>query len=63
MQNAANLGGIYRCEDCACMLHIILLRAQNLQNVKYWYEICDVLVPIFYVLGATNFSQCEICEM
>ena len=47
------------------MLHIISLRAQISQNVKYWYEICDVLVPIFHALWrtGTNFSQCEICEM
>ena len=31
------------------MLHIlvILLRAHFSQNVKYWYKICDVLVPSF----------------
>ena len=67
MQNAADLGVgevFYRCEDCACMLHIISLRAQISQNVKYWYEICDVLVPIFQALRriGTYFSQCEICE-
>ena len=27
-----------------------------LQNVKYWHEICDVLIPILH-------SECEICEM
>ena len=32
------------------MLHIILLRAHFSQNVKYWYEIHDVLVPIFHAL-------------
>ena len=58
-------GVSYRCEDCACMLHIISLRAQISRNVKYWYEICDVLVPICYALWriGTDFSQCEICEM
>ena len=30
-----------------CMLHIILLREHFSQNVKYWYEIRDVLVPNF----------------
>ena len=45
MQNAADLG-----EDCACMLHIISLRAQISQNEKDWYEICDVLVPNFHAL-------------
>ena len=48
----------YQCEDCACMLHIISLRAQISQNVKYWYEICDVLVPI---LHSVKFAKCEIC--
>ena len=47
-----------RCEDCACMLHIISLRAQISQNVKYWYGICDVLVPIFH---SVKFAKCEIC--
>ena len=34
-------------------------------SVRYWYEICDVLVPIFYVLRGidTNSSQCEIYEV
>ena len=39
MQNAADLcvwGGVFnRCEDCARMLHIISLRAQISQNLKY----------------------------
>ena len=56
LQNAADLECFHRCEDCACMLHIISLRAQISQNVKYWYEICDVLLPILN-------AQCEICEM
>ena len=43
-------GVFYRCEDCACMLHIIALRAQISQIVKYWYEICDEWVPIFQAL-------------
>ena len=50
MQYAADLGLFYRCEDCACMLHIISLRAQISQNVIYWYEISDVLVPPFHAL-------------
>ena len=33
-----------------CMLHIISLCAQISQNVKYRYEKCDVLVPIFHAL-------------
>ena len=42
---------LYRCrKNIICMLHIISLRAQISQNVKYWYEICDVLVPIFHAL-------------
>ena len=33
--------------------------------LKYWYEICDVLVPIIHALWriGTNSSQYEICEM
>ena len=27
-----------------------IIRAQISQNVKYWYKICDVLVPIFHAL-------------
>ena len=50
LQNAADFGCYYRCEDCATMLHIISLRAQISQNAKYWYEICDVLVPILHAL-------------
>ena len=47
MQNAADLGCIYQCDEYACTLHMILLRAHFSQNVKYWYEIRDVLVPFF----------------
>ena len=45
------------------MLHIISLRAQISQIVKYWYEKCDVLVQILHALWriGTNSSQCEIC--
>ena len=53
MQNAAVWGGggvFYHCEEYACMLHIILLRAHFSQNVKYWYEKRDVRVPIFHAL-------------
>ena len=51
MQNAADLEGVfYQCEEYAFMLHIILLRAHFSQNVKYWYEIRDVLLPIFHAL-------------
>ena len=34
-------------------------------NLIYWYEICNVLVPIFHVLRGigTNSSQCEIYEV
>ena len=41
------------------MQHIILLRAHFSQNVKYWYEIHDVLVPIFLALWGigTNFAN------
>ena len=42
---------IYRCQKILyCMLHIISLCAQISQNVKYWYEKCDILVPIFHAL-------------
>ena len=57
----------YRCEDCACMLHIISLRAQISQSVKYWYEICYVLVPYFTcyeelvpIFHSVKFAKCEI---
>ena len=40
------------------MLHIISLRAQISQNMNFWYEICDVLVPIFH---SVKFAKCEIC--
>ena len=35
------------------------------QSVRYWYEICNALVPIFHVLWGigTNSSQCEIYEV
>ena len=50
-------GVFHRCEDCACMLHIISLRAQISQNVKYWYDICEKLVPIFHNV---KFAKCGI---
>ena len=50
------------------MLHIISLRAQISQNVKYWYGICNVLVPIFTrceelvpIFHSVKFVKCEIC--
>ena len=61
-------GVFYRCKDCACMLYIISLRAQISQNVKYWYEICDVLVQVFMrceemvpIFHSVKFAKCEIC--
>ena len=39
------------------MLHIFSLRAQFSQNVKYCYEICEALVPIFH---SVKFAKCEI---
>ena len=70
MQNAADLGVFYRCEDCACMLHIISLRAQihKMQNigmkyVMYWCQFftrCEELVPIFH---SVKFAKCEICGL
>ena len=82
MQNAADfffffffLGGgggrvFYQCEEYACMLHIILLHAYFSQNVKNWYEINDVLVPIFTrceelvglpIFHAVKFAKWESC--
>ena len=43
-----------------CMLHIISLRAHFLQIVKYWYEIRDVLVPIFHGVKFVKFEICEV---
>ena len=42
------LGVFYQCEEYSCMLHVyeIWPRAYFSQSVRYWYEICDVLVPI-----------------
>ena len=51
MQNAAGLGGggyFINVMKYASMLHINLLLAHFSQNVKYWYEIRDLLVPIFF---------------
>ena len=65
MQNAADSGVFYQCEEYACMLYEIWLRAYFSQSVRYWYEICDALVPIFHVLWGigTNSSQCELYEV
>ena len=58
-------GVFYQSEECAFMLHIILLSAHFSQNVKYWYEIRDVLVPIFHTLWGTgtNFSGVKLQSM
>ena len=60
MQNAADFfflgggGGGYlidvKIAHCCYIYnrHVLSLRAQISQNVKYWYEICDILVPIFH---------------
>ena len=56
MQNAADFGVFYQCEEYARMLRIILLRAHFSQNVRYWYEIRDVLVPIF-IQAVSNWYQ------
>ena len=46
-----HIWGVFcQCEENACMQRIILLRAHFSQNVKYWYEIRDALVPIFHAL-------------
>ena len=54
-----------QCEEYACMLHIISLHAHFSQNVKYWYEIRDVRVPIIHALRGIgdNFSRCEMYEV
>ena len=57
--------------DCTCMLHIISLRAQISQNVKYWY-ICMKYVTYWYqfftrckelvsIRHSVKFAKCEIC--
>ena len=45
-------------EEYACMPYEIRLRVYFLPSVIYWYEICDVLVPI---LHSMRFAKCEIC--
>ena len=63
LQNAADLGCFYQCEDCARSENICSIISRN---VKYLYEMCDVLVPILHALWriiGTNSSQCEISEM
>ena len=54
LQSAADFGCIL---SMGCMLHIISLSALISQNVKYWFEICDDLVPIFHAFRriGTNF--------
>ena len=47
MQNAADF---YQCEENACMLYEIGLCTFCLLSMRNWYEICDVLVPIFHML-------------
>ena len=73
MQNAAYLGEgmiFYQCEEYACMLHIISLRAHFSQNVRYWYEIRDILVPILTrceelvpIFHGVKFAKCETCGL
>ena len=66
IQNAADLAVVYQCEEYACMLHIIFLRALFSQNVgmkyvTYWHQYstcCEELVPIFH---GVKFAKCEIC--
>ena len=51
MQQFMGGGGVfYQCEEYAFIRHIHLLRAHFSQNMKYWYEVRDVLVPIFHAL-------------
>ena len=68
MQNAADLGVFYQFEEYSCMLHTILLRAYFSQNVKYWFEIHHLLVPVFTrceelvpIVHGVRFVKCEIC--
>ena len=49
------------------MLYEILLRAYFSQSVRYWYEICYVLVLFFTfceglvpILHSVKFKKCEI---
>ena len=50
MQNSADLGGGGGRYFIDVKIAHASHRAQISQNVKYWYEICDVLVPIFHAL-------------
>ena len=43
-------GYFYQCEEYACMLYEIGRFVYCLQSMRNWYEICDVLVPIFHML-------------
>ena len=68
MQNAADMGVFYQCEEYACMLHIISLHAHFSQNAKYWFEIRDVLEPIFHacevlvqIFHGMKFTRSESC--
>ena len=54
MQQIWGWGVFYQCEEYACMLHIISLRAHFSQNVKYWYEIRNVLVECTNFLRAVR---------
>ena len=75
MQNAAYFffffflggggGAFYQCEEYAYMLYKIWLLACFSQSVRYWYEICNIFLPIFHVMWGigTNYSQCEIYEV
>ena len=58
-------GVFYQCEEYARMFYKICLRAYFSQSVRYWYEICYILVPTFHMLRGigTNYSQCEIYVM
>ena len=45
MQNAADLGIFYQCEGYACFIKFDFVRIFS----YYWYELCDVLVPVLHV--------------
>ena len=65
MQNAADKGVFYQCEEYACILY----RAYFSLSVRYWSEICDVLVLFFTcceelvpIIHSVKFTKCEVCD-
>ena len=66
MQNAADLWYIFSMwkNTHECFMKYDYVRI-SLTRERYWYEICDVLVPILYALWVigTNSLRCEIYEV